>query len=95
MDASAEEYVDGPCGGAAFGKICLQGGISNGSSGVVRHLLVPPVEEFLNVCRSTIEVVNNKPVKGLVVKSIVDLAPLGSGLKCKVKLCGNIKINSI
>ena len=62
---------------------------------MVRYLLIPPVEELLNVCRPTFKVINKKPVKGLVIKSIVDLAPLGSSLECEVKLQDNIKISSI
>ena len=85
MDASTAVCFNVSCGGAAFGKICLKD-VNKRSSGVVGHSLVPPVEELLGTRGSILEVINDKPVEGLVVESIVDLTPLGSGLECKVKL---------
>ena len=95
MDASTAECFDLSCGGTAFGKICLWGDISSGSSGVVRDLLVPPVKELLGICRSTLEVIDDKPVEGFVVESVIDLAPLRSALERKMKLHANIRTGSV
>ena len=77
---------------AAFGKTSLQRDVNNGPGRTVEYLLIPPVEEFLDVSGSPFQVIDYKPVEDLVAGSIVDLAPLGSGRGCKVKLCESVKI---
>jgi len=76
MDASTAECSDLSCGGAAVEKICLRGSVSNGPSGVIRHLLVPPVKELFGIHRFTLEVISDKSVEGIAIKSIIDLVPL-------------------
>ena len=49
MDDSTAECADASCGGVASGKTCLWGDVSDGSSELIRHLLIPPVEELLGV----------------------------------------------
>ena len=48
MDDSAVESVDEPRG-VAFGKFCLWEDVSDRFSQIIKHLLIPPVEELLGV----------------------------------------------
>ena len=51
-------------------------------------LLVPPVEKFnLDICGSSLEVVNGEPVEVFVIEVTVNFALLGNVLQNKVKLC--------
>ena len=64
MDVPTAECADVPCRRIAFAKICLYGDVGIGSGGVVgvvRHPIVPPVEELLDVRRPTLEVINDDP----------------------------------
>ena len=81
--------------GAASGKTSLQRDVNNGPGSTVEYLLVPPVEKFLDVRGFPFQVIDYEPVEGLVVESIVDLTPLGSGLECEVKPCESVKISSV
>jgi hypothetical protein len=69
VDTSTAVCFDLSCGGAAFGKFCPKD-VNKRSSGMVSHSLVPPVEELLGTRGSTLEVIDNKPVKGFVVEPI-------------------------
>lgn len=55
----------------------MQEDVSSGPSGIVRDLLVPSVKGVLGIqCRSALRVINDKPVAGFVVKSIIHIVPL-------------------
>ena len=62
------------------------GDVSNGIAGAVKRSLGPPVEECLSVRGPILKVIDNKPIEGLAVESIVDFMPLGGDPECEVKL---------
>jgi hypothetical protein len=59
------------------------GNVSVGYARVARHLLVPPVEKFLDIHRYALKVINGKPVEVFVIEAIMGFAPLEAFLRAE------------